>query len=70
MIDPQLGRLQEPLGKRKLFTMQARLEALLQDASAQEVSYADFLDRRLAEEMAAKSEKYVAMRTLGFGHFE
>jgi DNA replication protein DnaC len=64
MIDPQLGRLQEHLGRLKLFTMQARLEALLQDASAQEVSYADFLDRLLTEEMAAKSEKYVTMRTV------
>jgi len=35
-----------------------------QEASAQEVSYADFLDRLLAEEIAAKSEKYVAMRTV------
>jgi hypothetical protein len=44
MIDPQLVRLQEHLGKLKLFTIQARLETFLQDASAQEVSYADFLD--------------------------
>jgi len=64
MIDAQLGRLQESLGKLKLFTLQARVETLLQEASAQEVSYADFLDRLLAEEMAAKSEKYVAMRTV------
>jgi DNA replication protein DnaC len=64
MIDPQLGRLQESLGKLKLFTLQARVETLLQEASAQEVSYADFLDRLLAEEMAAKSEKYVTMRTI------
>jgi DNA replication protein DnaC len=40
------------------------VETLLQEASAQEVSYADFLDRLRAEEMAAKSEKYVAMRTV------
>jgi DNA replication protein DnaC len=40
------------------------VETLLQEASAQEVSYADFLDRLLAEERAAKSEKYVAMRTV------
>lgn len=64
MIDPHLGRLQEHLGKLKLFTLQARVETLLQEASAQDVSYADFLDRLLAEEMAAKSEKYVAMRTV------
>ena len=64
MTDPQLGRLQEYLGKPKLFTLQTRAETLLQEASAQEVSSADFLDRLLAEEMAAKSEQYVAMRTV------
>src|SRR5918999_3761482 len=64
MPDLQLARLQEQLGQLKLFTLQTRLEALLQEASAQEVTYADFLDRLLAEELAAKSEKYVAMRTV------
>jgi DNA replication protein DnaC len=64
MPDLQLARLQDQLGKLKLFTLQTRLESLLQEASAQEVSYADFLDRLLAEELAAKSEKYVAMRTV------
>src|SRR5262249_44902327 len=39
------------------------LESLLQEASAQEVTYADFLDRRLTEEVMARGEKYVAMRT-------
>src|SRR5919205_589164 len=64
MTDPQLTRLQEHLTKLKLVTIQARLETLLQEAGAQEVTYADFLDRLLAEEVAAKSEKYVAMRTV------
>jgi DNA replication protein DnaC len=64
MPDLQLVRLQDQLGKLKLFTLQTRLETLLQEASAQEVTYADFLDRLLAEELAAKSEKYVAMRTV------
>jgi DNA replication protein DnaC len=64
MPDLQLVRLQDQLGKLKLFTLQTRLETLLQEASAQEVTYADFLDRLLAEELAAKSEQYVAMRTV------
>jgi DNA replication protein DnaC len=64
MPDLQLARLQDYLAKLKLFTLQTRLETLLQEASAQEVTYADFLDRLLAEELAAKSEKYVAMRTV------
>ncbi|MDQ3830520.1 MAG: IS21-like element helper ATPase IstB [Candidatus Tectomicrobia bacterium] len=64
MPDLQLARLQDSLAKLKLFTLQTRLETLLQEASTQEVTYADFLDRLLAEELAAKSEKYVAMRTV------
>jgi DNA replication protein DnaC len=64
MTNPQLARLQEHLRQLKLVTIQARLETFLQEASAQDVTYADFLDRLLAEEVAAKSEKYVAMRTV------
>jgi DNA replication protein DnaC len=64
MPDLQLARLQDSLAKLKLFTLQTRLETLLQEASTQEVTYADFLDRLLAEELVAKSEKYVAMRTV------
>ena len=54
MTNPQLLRLRDHLGSLKLFTAQERLEALLQDASAQEVPYADFLDRLLTEEITAK----------------
>jgi DNA replication protein DnaC len=64
MTNPQLARLHEYLAKLKLVTIQAQLDTFLQDASAQEVTYADFLDRLLAEEVAAKSDKYVAMRTV------
>jgi DNA replication protein DnaC len=64
MTDPQLTRLQEHLAKLKLVTIQARLETLLQDAGAQEVTSADFLDRLLAEEVAAKREKDGTMRTV------
>jgi hypothetical protein len=41
----------------------ARLETLLQEASAQEVTYTDFLDRPLTKEVTAKREKCVAMCT-------
>jgi DNA replication protein DnaC len=64
MPDLQLARLQDHLGKLKLFTLQGRLETLLQEASGQEMTDADFLDQLVAEELAAKSEKYVAMRTV------
>jgi DNA replication protein DnaC len=64
MPDLQLARLQDHLGKRTLFTLQTRLETLLQEASGQELTYADVLDCLLAEELAAKRENYVAMRTV------
>jgi DNA replication protein DnaC len=62
MPHPQLLRLRDHLGCLKLFTAQERLETLLQDASAQEVTSADFLDRLLTEEHTATGEKAVAMR--------
>jgi DNA replication protein DnaC len=63
MANPQLTRITEHLHRLKLFQVEERLETLLQEASAQEVTYADFLDQLLAEEVAAKVEKHVTMRT-------
>ena len=42
----QLERLHEHLQRLRLFKSRERLEALLQDATAKEMSYADFLDPR------------------------
>jgi len=53
----------ELLQRLRLFKSRERLEALLQDATARELSYADFLDSVLGEEVASKREKNVAMRT-------
>ena len=64
MTNPQLLRLDEHLQHLKLFRVQERLETLLQEASAQELTYADFLDRLLTEEVTAKEEKHVTMRTV------
>ena len=44
MSAAQLERLQEQLQRLRLFKSRERLEALLQDATAKELSYADFLD--------------------------
>ncbi len=63
MTSPQLARLDEHLQRLRLNTVRERLEALLQEASAQELSYADFLDRLLSEEVTAKTAKHVQMRT-------
>jgi DNA replication protein DnaC len=63
MSAAQLERLQEHLHRLKLFKSEERLEALLQQASGEELPYAEFLERILAEEVASKAAKNVAMRT-------
>jgi DNA replication protein DnaC len=63
MMAGQLERMQEHLQHLRLFKSRERLEALLQDASAKEWSYADFLDAVLSEEVASKTAKHIAMRT-------
>jgi DNA replication protein DnaC len=56
----QLERLSEYLLKLRLFKSRERLEALLQEAAANELAYSDFLEQVLSEEVAAKN---VTMRT-------
>lgn len=59
----QLERLQEQCARLRLVKSRERLEALLQEASTEELPYADFLDRLLGEEVASKTQKNVSMRT-------
>lgn len=59
----QLERLQDHLQRLRLFKSRERLEALLQDASAKELSYTDFLEGVLTEEVASKTAKHITMRT-------
>jgi DNA replication protein DnaC len=63
MSPAQLERLGEHLQQLRLFKSRERLEALLQQAAAEEMSYADFLDRVLGEEVASKTAKNITMRT-------
>jgi DNA replication protein DnaC len=63
MTPAQLERLSEHLQRLRLFKSKERLEALLQEAAAQELPYADFLERVLAEEVASKTAKHISMRT-------
>jgi DNA replication protein DnaC len=63
MSPTQLERLAEHLTKLRLFKSRERLEALLQQAAGEELAYADFLEQVLAEEVATKTSKNVAMRT-------
>lgn len=59
----QLERLAGHLHKLRLQKSAERLEALLQHAAAEDLPYADFLERVLGEEVAAKTAKNVSMRT-------
>jgi DNA replication protein DnaC len=63
MSPAQIERLQEHLTRLRLFKSRERLEALLQEAASKDVSYADFLDQVLTEEVASKTAKNVTMRT-------
>jgi len=63
MNPAQFERLGEHLLKLRLFKSRERLEALLQEAAAKELAYADFLEQVLSEEVAAKTSKNVTMRT-------
>lgn len=63
MNPTQLERLQEHLERLRLFKSKERIEALVQHASAEELSYTDFLDQLLTEEVASKTAKNTAMRT-------
>ncbi len=59
----QLERLHEQMAKLRLTKSQERLEALLQDAVDKELSYADFLDQMLTEELQSKTARNITMRT-------
>ena len=63
MTTPQFARRDEHLQRLRLNTVRERLEVLLQEASPQELSYADFLDRLLSEEVTAKTAKHIPIRT-------
>ena len=53
-----LERLSDQLTRPRLLKRQERLETLLQEAAATDLSYADFLDQVLGEEVTAKAVKH------------
>jgi DNA replication protein DnaC len=63
MSAAQLERLQEHMARLRLFKGRERLEAVLQLAVAEELPYADFLEKLLSEEVASKTSKNISMRT-------
>ena len=63
MSAAQIERLSDHMTRLRLFKGRERLEALLQQAAAEEQPYADFLERVLGEEIASKTAKNITMRT-------
>src|SRR5512138_1696770 len=63
MNPPQLERLHAQMVRLRLFKSRERIEALLQEATGAELSYADFLDQLLSEEVTSKTSKNITMRT-------
>jgi len=59
----QLERLRDHLTRLRLLKSPDRLEALVQEAAAKDLSYADFLDHVLGKEVESKTEKNIIMRT-------
>ena len=63
MSQAQLLRMQENLKSLKLHKINDLLEGCLEEASKRNLSYTDFLDHLLSEEVSSKREKNIAMRT-------
>ena len=58
-----LSNIQDNLRHLRLYRIQERLETALEEAAKSNVSYTDFLDEILSQEVASKQEKYIAVRT-------
>lgn len=63
MIDPRIERLERHLTRLRLGSTKARLETLLEEGARSEFSFLDFLDKVVADEVAAKDAKRAVLRT-------
>ena len=63
MSSAQIERMQEHLRHLRLHRIGSLLESSLEEAAKHSLSYSDFLDGLLTQEVASKTEKNVAMRT-------
>ena len=57
------AQIQDNLKHLRLYRIQERLENALEEASKSNLSYSDFLDQLLSQEVASKQEKHIAVRT-------
>ncbi|MBW1927450.1 MAG: ATP-binding protein [Deltaproteobacteria bacterium] len=62
-MNTQIARIQENLKVLKLYKSHELIKSSMEEASKNNLSYSDFLDQLLKQEVAAKREKNIAMRT-------
>lgn len=63
MSSAQLSRIQENLKHLKLYKMHSIFESSLEEAAKGNISYSEFLDQLLSQEVSSKKEKNISMRT-------
>lgn len=63
MSGAQLMRIRDHLTYLKFTRADEQLENRLEEAAKENLSYSDFLDRLLSDEVSAKKEKSISMRT-------
>jgi DNA replication protein DnaC len=63
MTDPRIERLERHLDRLKLASTKARLDTLLEEGARAQLSFLDFLDKVVGDEVAAKDAKRAIMRT-------
>ena len=62
MVDPRMERLERSLTRLKLIGTRARLDALLEAGARAELSFLDFLDLVMKEEIASKDARRARLR--------
>jgi DNA replication protein DnaC len=63
MVDPRVERLERHLIRLRLMGTKTRMDGLLAEGARQEMSYLDFLDLVIREEVTEKDAKRAQMRT-------
>lgn len=62
MVDPRMERLERHLTRLKLVNTRERMDTLLEEGAKAEMSYLDFMDLVIREEIASKDAKRARMR--------
>jgi len=63
MVDPRMERLERHLVRLRLMGTKVRLDGLLEEGARRELSYLDFLDLVIGEEVSEKDTRRAQMRT-------